>query len=118
MLRSSPPTPDQQKPFGFVQVIRGMTADQYDRVVAELPVEPSPDLLVHISGPCVDGWRIIQVWRSGDAYAIYERETLWPALQRSGVIAEVEQAPRSEAVAVAHLITGGRVDTRTRPSPD
>jgi hypothetical protein len=117
MLRPSSSTPDQQEPFGFVLVIGGMTADQYDRVVAKLPVELSPDLLVHVSGPCEEGWRIIQVWRSGDAYAAYEREILWPALRRSGVIDELNTAPRSEELDVDHLITGGRMDIRTRQAP-
>lgn len=91
--------------YAFVQVLPGYTAAQYDAVAEQLEDEQFPGLLVHLAGPCPDGWRIIQVWASADDHAEYARGPLARALDAAGGIV-MGAAPLYEMIEIHHVLTG------------
>lgn len=105
-------------PYAFVQVLPGFGAPDYGRVVSALGTCTFPGLLVHLAGPCEDGWRIIQVWESEDAYARFEREHLWQALSDSEAMAAGTAPPLFEWLEVQHVIAGAVVVTAAQLSAD
>jgi hypothetical protein len=92
--------------FGFVQVLPGFTAEAYGRVIEALGPEPLDGLVAHLAGPCPDGWRIVEVWRSAADHARFERERLWPALVAADALPAVSGAPLVETVDVSHVLLG------------
>jgi hypothetical protein len=93
--------------FAFVQVLPGFSAEAYRRVLDAVGPEPLDGLIAHLAGPCPDGWRIIQVWRSAGHHARFERDRLWPALAEVGALAAVSAAPLVERLDVSHVLLGG-----------
>jgi hypothetical protein len=70
-------------PYAFVQDVAS-TWEQYERVAAPT-VEPPPDgLILHIAGPTDEGFRIIDVWESKQAWERFRAERLAPALAALG----------------------------------
>lgn len=68
----------------FVRELPGITADEFDRLRAEVGDVPPPGLIVHVGGPTEHGWRTIEVWESRTEFDRYERELMEPALERFG----------------------------------
>jgi hypothetical protein len=70
-------------------------------------VMPEKDLpegcQVHIAGPTGDGWRVITVWDSEDAFNRFREAKLIPAIREE--IGDQAVAPRVEADEVHTLIT-------------
>jgi hypothetical protein len=92
--------------FAFVQVLPGFSAEAYGRVRDALGPQPPDGLVVHLAGPCPDGWRIVEVWRSAQEHARFERDRLWPALADAGALAEVTAGPMVEPLQVSHVLLG------------
>jgi len=64
----------------------GQTQEQYDAAVEELNLAESlPEgWIFHAAGPTEDGWRVVEVWESQEAFdAYYQR--LGQVLQNVGV---------------------------------
>jgi hypothetical protein len=93
-------------PYAFVQVVPGLSAAEYRRVVDALGAGPWPGLLAHLAGPCDAGWRIIQVWVDAESYASFERDHLWGALAASDTYAAATGAPVFEWLDLEHVIVG------------
>src|SRR5438045_7871428 len=57
------------------------------RMMQELGLQdgPAPGALARFAGPVANGWRVITVWESEDAYRSFERERLMPMFERLGV---------------------------------
>lgn len=91
--------------FAFVQVLPGYTRAEYERVLAALGEGPFPGLLVHLAGPCPDGWRIIEVWATSQDQARHEYGPLAAALRESGAHSR-GGAPVVERIDVTHVLTG------------
>ena len=81
-----------------VAVFEGITREQYEESVrkvtnggrAESPADwPVEGLLVHIAGEGPDGFRVVDVWESEDAFARFG-EALVPILREIGVAGEPE----------------------------
>ena len=80
----------------------GFTRDQYDESVRRLTggkerVESPSDwpvegLLAHVAGEGPNGFRVVDVWESEDAFSRFG-ETLMPVLQEIGVEGEPEIYP-------------------------
>ena len=62
----------------------GMTRDQYERVGAMLTGGAPEGILYHACGPVADGWRIMDVWESREAFDRFVDEAYVPAVQRVG----------------------------------
>lgn len=77
----------------MVQDIPGGTQEQYEQVVARLsegrglksPSDwPVEGLLSHATGPTDNGWRVVDVWESEEAFQRFG-EVLGPLLQEFGL---------------------------------
>jgi hypothetical protein len=83
----------------------GGTKDIYDAVTAKVaPGGQLPDgCQVHIAGPVSEGWRVITVWDSEDAFNGFREGTLIPAVRE--VAGEAGVAPNIETNPLDTLIT-------------
>jgi hypothetical protein len=97
------------RPFAFVQVLPGFTAEAYGHVISALGPEPMDGLVAHLAGPCPDGWRIIQVWCTAGHHARFERDRLWPALAEAGAFAATSSAPLVERLELSHVLLADRL---------
>jgi len=91
----------------FVRKVTGLTAEQYDRITAEVSAIlgegnlPEGGLL-HLAGPVEGGWMIVEAWESEEALNRYRAEVLGPASTRAGV--PTPPGPVRSAFAVHKLI--------------
>ena len=69
--------------WGFVREVP-INREQYNHLDRDLASDPE-GLILHTAAPKGDGMQIIDVWDSKEAYERFERETLFPALERIGV---------------------------------
>ncbi len=77
---------------------------QYERVAAGL-TDPTPDgLILHLAGPTDEGFRIIDVWNSEQAWQRFHAERLQPAVAALGGPARPE--PTFRDLRAAHLVVG------------
>ncbi len=83
----------------MVQDIPGGTQEQYEQVIARLSAGrgfnspsdwPVDGLLSHASGPTEDGWRVVDVWESEEAFRRFG-EVLGPVLEEVHVPASEPQ---------------------------
>lgn len=70
-----------------VNDIPGVDAETYERVLAAAGVESDPPegLIIHAAGPIGTGWRVLSVWRSGEAFERFREARLIPAAQDLGL---------------------------------
>jgi len=69
--------------YAFVQDVAS-SWEQYERVTAAM-VEPVPaGLILHVAGPTDEGFRIIDVWESEEAWQRFRAERLAPAIAAPG----------------------------------
>lgn len=64
-------------------VAQGLNAQSYDAVTASvMPGDQLPDgCLLHIAGPVEQGFRVITVWDSREAFDRFREDKLLPAIQ-------------------------------------
>src|SRR3954451_6349469 len=72
---------------GFILDFPGGTAEQYDQVVArmELGGHMAPGGSFHAAGPSADGWRVVDVWDSDEAFQRFAEEKIGPITQEVGL---------------------------------
>ena len=84
-----------------VIVHEGLTQQQYETIVQSLsgkermesPADwPAEGLLVHAPGQGPNGFRVVDVWESEDAFSRFG-ETLGPKLQEMGIESQPEVYP-------------------------
>jgi hypothetical protein len=89
--------------YAFVQDIAA-SWEQYERVAVGL-TDPTPDgLILHLAGPTDEGFRIIDVWNSEQAWQRFQAERLQPAIAAFGGPARPE--PTFRDLHDAHLVIG------------
>jgi len=84
----------------------GGTQELYDKVVAHLtegrglnslgdwPVE---GILAHVAGPTEDGWRVVDVWESAEAFQSFG-EVIGPVLEEVGFPGQPQLYPAHDFV--------------------
>ena len=89
----------------IVNEMEGANQDLYDQVNPKVMEGGNlPDgCELHIAGPYENGWRVITVWDSEEAFQQFRDEKLIPALQEAG--GEDRIAPNVTANPVHNLIT-------------
>ena len=79
----------------------GATQELYEKAVAlltdgrgmkTLADWPVAGILSHVAGPTEDGWRVVDVWESEDAFARFG-EVIGPVLQELGFPGEPQLFP-------------------------
>lgn len=63
-------------PFGVLQEMPGVREDEYQQVEKHLGPDRPSGLLAHVAGPTEDGWRIINIWESEEAFRRFQSERL------------------------------------------
>jgi hypothetical protein len=89
-------------PYAFVHDVPA-SWEQYARF-AEALAETPAGLILHVAGPTDEGFRIIDVWESEEAWRRFEAERLLPPDDA----AVPSAASRFRALRPAHLIYGGK----------
>lgn len=96
--------------YAFVQDVAA-SWHQYE-LIAAATVEPVPDgLILHVAGPTDEGFRIIDVWESEDAWHRFQTERLAPAIAALGGPARPE--PTFRGVQAGHLLFGEAITSHT-----
>lgn len=91
-------------PYAIVQDVAS-SWEQYERVAAPT-VEPlPPGLILHAAGPTDDGFRIIDVWETQEAWEHFRADRVAPAVAALGGPARPE--PTFRDFHAAHLVYGG-----------
>ncbi len=69
-----------------ISELPGQTAEADDALQQQLGVVSNPPagVVLRIAGPTADGWRIISVWDSQEAFDAFRRDRLEPALRAAG----------------------------------
>ena len=79
--------------IGFLFDIPGMTSEQYDEVCrnlnngqpfTSLSQWPEAGIISHVAGLTPDGWRVLDVWESEEAFQRFGQK-LVPLLRQAGV---------------------------------
>ena len=73
------------------------------RVMQELNVQNTPPAgaLARFAGPTPNGWRVVTVWESEDAYRTFERERLMPLFERLGLGRPTAQVSPLDSMRIA-----------------
>ncbi len=88
--------------YALVQDVAS-TWEQYERVSAPT-VEPLPEgLILHVAGPTEEGFRIIDVWETKEAWERFHAERVAPAVAALGGPARPE--PTFRDLHAAHLLS-------------
>jgi len=100
--------------YAFVQDIAS-SWEQYERVAAGL-TDPTPHgLILHLAGPTDEGFRIIDVWDSEQAFKRFQAERLQPAVAALGGPARPQ--PTFRDLHAAHLVIGSIESTGSTQAP-
>ena len=76
----------------------GVTRELYEAVGATLGPTGPDGILYHACGPTADGWRIMDIWESREAFDRFVDDTYLPAMAAAG-----GPAPsRREVIATHH----------------
>jgi hypothetical protein len=90
-------------PYAFVQDVAA-SWEQYERLAGAL-IEPAPDgLVLHVAGPTDEGFRIIAVWESEEAWQRFRGAQLLPAVAALGGPSRPE--PTFRDLRAAHVVVG------------
>jgi hypothetical protein len=90
-------------PYAFVQDVAS-SWEQYQHLEAEL-VEPAPvGLILHVAGPTDEGFRIIDVWESEEAWQDFQALRLVPAIAALG--GPPRPTPTFRDLYPAHMVIG------------
>jgi hypothetical protein len=75
--------------MAFVQLLEfhGGTLQEWQAIHKEVAPDGilAPGALFHVAGPTEDGWRVVNVWESDEAFQTFFRERLLPIIQKAGV---------------------------------
>ena len=85
--------------WGYIREMP-ITREQYDELDKLIAKDPE-GLILHTAARTKGGMLIIDVWDSKEANERFERETLFPALERTGFAAE--KAPAHDELDVHKL---------------
>ena len=88
-------------PWGYIREMP-ISREHYDRVNEQITKDPE-GLILHASAETDGGVLIVDVWDSKEANERFERETLLPALERTGFAAT--KAPQHQEFRV-HKMRG------------
>lgn len=89
-------------PYAFVEDVAA-SWEQYERIAAALSGSAPNGLIVHAAGPTDEGFRIIAVWESEEAWRRFLADRLGTAVDGAAAVPPVFRALRP-----AHVVYGKR----------
>jgi hypothetical protein len=89
--------------YAFVQDVAA-SWEQYRRVAEPLFESGTDGLVLHVAGPTDEGFRIIAVWESREAWQRFQAETFQPAVAAFGGPSRPE--PTFRDLSAAHVVFG------------
>jgi len=93
--------------WAYIQDNDDISLADYDRVAAEIGSNPPKGLILHVAGAKGNGFRVIDVWESEEAYNRFRNERLLPAIEKAiGREAIAEGPPPMEPLHVHNIIRG------------
>lgn len=72
----------------YIFEVPGAGQEQYDAVMARLGASPA-GRIYHVAGPIEDGWMVVDVWESTEAFEKFLAEDLIPAARATGFFASL-----------------------------
>ena len=78
----------------------GGSAEQDQAMQRQLNLgqNPAPGALMRLAGPTSNGWRVVSIWESQEAFDQFRQQRLEPALKEAGVSAPQFQIWTAESV--------------------
>jgi hypothetical protein len=72
---------------GMIMNFPGVTQEQYDTVMEQLNLggRMPPGGISHAARPTDEGWRVVDVWESQEAFDTFLHERLYEAMQNAGI---------------------------------
>jgi hypothetical protein len=90
-------------PYAFVQDVAS-SWEHYQHFASALGAPPPPGLILHAAGPTDEGFRIIGIWESEQAWQNFRARRLAPAIAALGGPARPE--PTFRDLHPAHVVVG------------
>ena len=75
----------------FIFEVPGAGAEEYDAVMKTLGHD-APGRLYHCAGPTEEGWMVVDVWESQEAFDAFLAERLLPVARKVGFFASMPQS--------------------------
>ena len=75
----------------YIFEVPGAGAEEYDAVMAALG-KGATGRLYHAAGPTEEGWMVVDVWESNEAFEAFLAEKLLPVARRVGFFASLPQS--------------------------
>ncbi|WP_248964229.1 hypothetical protein [Sphaerisporangium perillae] len=91
-------------PFGVLQEMPGVGEQEYRQVEKHLGPGRPPGLLAHVAGPTEDGWRIINIWDSEEAFRRFQSERL---IRAAGLAAQEDGFDPGKAAGFTSVTVDG-----------
>lgn len=92
--------------LAFIMEFPGVTQRQYDQALdrVQLGGKPYQGQIFHAAGPIADGWCVVDVWESQEAFDRFLQAKLGQALQEAGI-----PAPKQKVVPVHNMLMRERI---------
>jgi hypothetical protein len=90
-------------PYAFVQDLAA-SWEQYEQIATALGGSPPPGLIMHLAGPTDEGFRIIAVWQSDQAWQQFEAERLTPLI--ASLRGSIRPQPTFRELRPQHIVIG------------
>jgi hypothetical protein len=94
--------------YAFVQDVPA-TWDTYRGVAETLEAEPPEGLVIHVAGPTDEGFRMIGIWDSRDAWDLFREDRLRTILESLAGRSRIQ--PTYRELNVAHLVVNSLKET-------
>lgn len=94
--------------YAFVQDVPA-TWDAYRGVAEILEAEPPEGLVIHVAGPTDEGFRMIGIWDSRDAWDLFHEDRLRTILESLAGLSRIQ--PTYRELNVAHLVVNSLKET-------
>jgi hypothetical protein len=95
---------EERMQYAFVQDVAS-SWDQYRHYAEALGESAPKGLILHVAGPTDDGFRIIDIWESEEAWQEFRARRLAPAIAALGGPSRPE--PTFRELHAAHVVAGG-----------
>jgi hypothetical protein len=102
-------------PYAFVQDVAASWT-LYQQLSGPLVEPPPSGLILHVAGPTDEGFRVIDIWTSEQAWQAFQAERLAPAIAALG--GPARPAPTFRDLHPAHVVVGDQIQSTPSEGAD